>query len=132
MVGHHLIRGHMSDPNEVKINPSIDTHGLSEKDYMESITAWRDAVMDRTDEAYLSEGLRSLPEDEMSTIAQEAFDNFIQQLQVPQEPIFIGTPRRRSFLDVFTNAPIEMPEHQIAWHQRVDDPDNIDSNINEI
>lgn len=122
----------MPDPNEVKINPSIDTHGLSEKDYMESITAWRDAVMGRTDEAHLSEGLRSLPEDEMSTIAQEAFDNLIQQLQVPQEPIFIGTPRRRSFLDVFTNVPIEMPEPRIVWHQRVDDPDNIDSNINEI
>ena len=117
----------MHDPNEVKINPSIDTHGLSEKDYMEHLSAWREAISART-----------IPEEPVEVSWVDTFRALINEpgirriLAENQHPMFVSEPREPSILDVFTNVPIEMPEHLVHWHQRVDDPDNIDSNINEI
>ena len=102
----------MTDPNEVKINPSIDTHGLSEKDYMEHISAWRE----------VAGAFRAL-------INEQGTGRILAE---HQHPMFVSEPREPSVLDVFTNAPIEMPVPLTFQYQRVDDPDNIDSNINEI
>jgi hypothetical protein len=117
----------MTDPNEIKINPSLDTHGLSEHEYMERISAWREAVSAR----YMPEPLEDTSwVDTFRAIMNEPGIRRI--LAENQHPVSISEPREPSILDILTHAPIEMPEHRVTWHQRVDDPDNIDSNINEI
>ena len=103
----------MSDPNEVKINPFIDTHGLSEKDYMESISAWREAI-----------SARDMPEPvEVSWV-----DTFMDLMNQPgiRRVLYQGDPRERSMLDVLTNSPMEIPtpHRRIRLTLRVDDSDN--------